>query len=84
MSCDKAYSKPKDETIVSCKTIANDIANVFKGFQSDAYSIDETRNGKIGQSVTKKLSEMDAHNSAKMSVKIMEILLKHESDTQII
>lgn len=55
---------------------------VFSGLQNDAFGLDNSNNGRIGQAVSEKLSEISSHEAAKLSVHIMQLLLKYEEETK--
>ncbi|KAJ8728629.1 hypothetical protein PYW07_006325 [Mythimna separata] len=77
---DDSSEKSSNKLDPTCQNIANGILNVFRGVQNDAFGIDNTKHGQIGQLVTSKLSQMSSYDAAQFSSKIMEILLLYHED----
>ncbi|KAJ8720971.1 hypothetical protein PYW08_006436 [Mythimna loreyi] len=77
---DDSSEKSSNKLDPTCQNIANGILNVFRGVQNDAFGIDNTKYGQIGQLVTSKLSQMNSYDAAQFSNKIMEILLLYHED----
>ncbi|XP_045539550.1 uncharacterized protein LOC106711103 isoform X2 [Papilio machaon] len=61
-----------------CKAIAENLVKIFKKMQNDPFGLDKTQYGEVGQTVSKRLSEMDSYDAAKAVVKITEILLLYD------
>lgn len=63
-----------------CKSVAHDLVKIFEGVQNDAFVADNSKFGRVGQAVSKKLSQMNSYDSAKLSHDIMGILLLYDKD----
>ncbi|CAH0719127.1 unnamed protein product, partial [Brenthis ino] len=63
---------------ITCKNVADNLLTVFKGVQNDAFSLENTKYGKVGKAVTKKLSQLNSFEAAKISGKIIEILCLYD------
>lgn len=66
------------ERNTNCKAIAENLVNIFKKMQNDPFGLDKTKYGEIGQTVSKRLSEMDSYDASRAVVKITEILLLYD------
>lgn len=64
-----------------CVNIAENLLDVFRRVQNDAFGINNTKHGKVGRIVARALCHMDSFDAARASCKIMEILqFYHESN----
>ncbi|XP_037303595.1 uncharacterized protein LOC115446078 isoform X2 [Manduca sexta] len=67
----------------SCVNVAKNLASVFRGVQNDAFGLNNSKTGHVGQVVAKKLSQMNSYEAAQVSHKITEILLLYEKDNPV-
>ncbi|KAM3965962.1 uncharacterized protein ACR2FA_012815 [Aphomia sociella] len=79
-SSDDDYQNYTNDQDTKCKGIVDNLVKVFKGMQNDAFGLDNTKHGRIGRTVAKKLSEMDTYDAAVTSQKIMDILLCYDEN----
>ncbi|KAI5635239.1 alcohol dehydrogenase transcription factor myb/SANT-like domain-containing protein [Phthorimaea operculella] len=63
-----------------CYNVANDLVQIFKNFQNDAFGLDNSKNAKIGRLVASKLSQLSSYDAAETSMKIMDILLLYNEN----
>lgn len=66
-----------------CTSIVNNLVRIFKGVQNDAFGLENTKNGKIGRAINRKLSQMKSYDAARVSSKIMEILAMYDENSPI-
>lgn len=65
---------------LDCNDVVNGLLSTFKGVQGDAFGLNHTKHGKIGRAVAKKLALMNSYDAARLSNKIMDILLLYDEN----
>lgn len=62
----------------NCKNFAEQLLQVFKGVQNDAFGLNNSKHAKVGKAVTKKLRSLNSYEAAKLCQEIMQILLLYD------
>ncbi|XP_034836503.1 uncharacterized protein [Maniola hyperantus] len=63
-----------------CKSIAKNLFTIFNEAKNGSIQVENTKYMKVGRLVTKKLNHMNPFEAAKVSQKIIEILLLYDRD----
>lgn len=86
----ESTAREEPSTIVStntsetmCKGLAENLLTIFNSFKNGGIESDNTKYGRVGRLVTKKLNLMNSFEAARISSKIVEILLLYDSDNPL-
>ncbi|XP_013195497.1 uncharacterized protein LOC106138767 [Amyelois transitella] len=82
-SQDEIDAIPTNDEHITCQSIVNNLVTVLKGMQNDAFGLENTKHGRIGRTVAKKLGCMNSYSAAKASQRIMEILLLYDENNPL-
>ncbi|XP_050355776.1 uncharacterized protein LOC126776958 [Nymphalis io] len=77
---DQYSDKNSTNSTISCRGIAENLVSVFKCVQNDTFNLDNTKYGKVGRAVTKKLNEMSSYEAARMTQQIVDILCLYDQN----
>ncbi|XP_023953031.2 uncharacterized protein LOC112056785 [Bicyclus anynana] len=66
-----------------CKSIAENLFTIFNGVKNGGLELENTKYGKVGRLVTKKLNQMNSFEAAKTSQKILDILLLYDRENPL-
>lgn len=84
VSSDEEFPEsPALDQSTSCKNIADNLVSVLRGVQNDAFGLENSKHGRVGRAVSKKLSKLNSYDAARASQKIMDILLLYDKDNPL-